>query len=149
LPNPAKPIEQKRLLGNPGHQTLPKEGELAAIPPAKRVPVRPLGLHGGQLWDDVFKYGVPWIGAVDVHLLQMTCEQLDRRDTIESRLAEEYDWHLLKQLNDIEALIAGNLGKLGFSPEARTRLGLAEVKRESKLEELFARRAKRELDKRK
>jgi hypothetical protein len=54
---------------------------------------------------------------------------------------------LLKQLNDIEALIASNLGKLGFSPEARTRLGLAEVKRESKLEELFARRAKRELEK--
>jgi len=77
----------------------------------------------------------------------MTCEQLDRRDVIESRLAEEYDWHLLKQLNDIEALIAGNLGKLGFSPEARTRLGLAEVKRESKLEELFARRARRELEK--
>ena len=96
MPNPAKPLEQKRLLGNPGHQTLPKEGELAAIPPAKRSPVRPLGLHGGQLWDDVFKYGVPWIGAVDVHLLQMTCEQLDRRDVIESRLVEEYDWHLLR-----------------------------------------------------
>jgi hypothetical protein len=39
------------------------------------------------------------------------------------------------------------MNKLGFSPEARSRLGLAEVKRESKLEELFARRTKRELEK--
>ncbi len=147
MPNPAKPIEQKRLLGNPGHQTLPKAGELPSLAPALRLPIRPLGLHGQQLWDDVFKYGVPWIGAVDVHMLQMTCEQLDRRDSIESRLVEEYDWHLLKQLNDIEALIASNLGRLGFSPESRTRLGLAEVKRESKLEELLSRRTKRELEK--
>lgn len=62
------------------------------------------------------------------------------------RLKSDYDWHLYKQLNDLENIISSNINKLGFSPEARSRLGLAEVKRESKLEELFARRAKRELE---
>ena len=148
MPNPAKPIEQKRLLGNPGHQTLPKEGELAAIAPGQRQPVRELGQDGLQLWDDVFKYGLPWIGAIDVHLLQMTCEQYDRRREIMERLQNDYDWHLYKQLNDLESIISGNINKLGFLLEAWSRLGLAEVKRESKLEELFARRTKRELEKR-
>jgi hypothetical protein len=55
---------------------------------------------------------------------------------------------LYKQHNDLESIISANINKLGFSPEARSRLGLAEVKRESKLEELFARRTKRELEKR-
>jgi hypothetical protein len=78
----------------------------------------------------------------------MTCEQYDRRREIMERLQNDYDWHLYKQLNDLESIISSNINKLGFSPEARSRLGLAEVKRESKLEELFARRTKRELEKR-
>jgi len=74
----------------------------------------------------------------------MTCEQLDRREDIRSEIAETKDWHLYKQLNDLERLISSNLGLLGFTPSDRTRLGLAEVKRMSKFEELMQKKAERE-----
>jgi hypothetical protein len=35
--------------------------------------------------------------------------------------------------------LASNLGLLGFTPADRARLGLAEIKRQSKLEEMMAR----------
>jgi hypothetical protein len=58
-------------------------------------------------------------------------------------ILETNDWHLFKQLNDLERLITSNLGLLGFTPSDRTRLGLAEVKAKSKLEELMARKEQR------
>lgn len=139
---PTKPLEEKRRLGNPGGRPLPKPGELMTIPGGYVEPMRPLEFAGKQLWDSVFRFGEIWISSrTDVHLLLMTCEQLDRRETLRSLIAETNDWHLLKQLNDLEKLIAVNLGQLGFTPAERTRLGLAEVKRQNKLEELMARKA--------
>lgn len=138
---PAKPLEQKRALGNPGHQKLPKAGSLMSIPGGYIEPFRPLEYAGQQLWDSVFKHGELWVSnRTDVHFLMMVCEQLDRREWLRSKLVEDDDWHLIKQLNDLERLIASNLGQLGFTPADRTRLGLAEVKRMSKLEEMMARR---------
>jgi hypothetical protein len=55
------------------------------------------------------------------------------------------NWHLMKQLNDLEIIIATNMGKLGLTPSDRTRLGYAEVKRRSKLEELQDKWGNREL----
>lgn len=101
-------------------------------------PFRPLEYAGKQLWDSVFKYAELWISRrTDVHLLLMTCEQLDRRETLRSQLTEKpEDRALIMSLNETEKLIATNLGQLGFTPAERTRLGLAEVRRESKLEQL-------------
>ena len=88
--------------------------------------------------------GQAWIARnSDTHLLMMTCEQLDRREQIRLLILETNDWHLFKQLNDLERLITSNLGLLGFTPSDRTRLGLAEVKAKSKLEELMARKEQR------
>jgi len=138
---PTKPLEEKRRLGNPGGRPLPKVGEIMSIPGGYVEPMRPLEFAGKQLWDSVFMHGDIWISSrTDVHLLLMTAEQLDRRETLRSLIAETNDWHLLKQINDLERLIAVNLGQLGFSPAERTRLGLAEVKRMSKLEEMLAKR---------
>jgi len=104
-------------------------------------PFRPLEYAGKQLWDSVFQHGELWISQrTDVHLLLMTCEQLDRREELRTKIVETDDWHILKQLNDLERMIATNLGQLGFTPAERTRLGLAEVKAKSKLEEMMAKR---------
>lgn len=43
-------------------------------------------------------------------------------------------------INEIEKLISSNLGLLGFTPTDRSRLGVAEVRATSKIEELIARR---------
>ena len=107
-------------------------------------PFRPLEFAGQQLWNSAMLTGQAWIARnSDTHLLMMTCEQLDRREQIRSLILETNDWHLFKQLNDLERLITSNLGLLGFTPSDRTRLGLAEVKAKSKLEELLARKEAR------
>ena len=145
MPNPPKPTEQKRKLGNPGKRALPKEGELIALPSGYVDPPRPLEFAGQQLWDAAFKHGGTWISSTtDIPLLTMTCEQLDRREQLRSELVEKgLDRALIMSLNETEKLISSNLGLLGFSPADRTRLGLAEVKTQSKLQELMAKKNER------
>jgi hypothetical protein len=145
MPNPAKPIELKRALGNPGQRKLPDSDSMPAVQGGYVFPLRELGESGMRLWDEAFQYA-PWIARTDVSLLQITCEQVDRREAMRNMLADATpdDWHMFKQLNDTETLIVNNLGKLGFSPDARSRLGLAEVKTQSKLEELLSRKANRD-----
>ena len=47
-------------------------------------------------------------------------------------------------LRELERQIISQLALLGFSPSDRARLGIAEVKKESKLDELLRRKAERE-----
>jgi hypothetical protein len=47
-------------------------------------------------------------------------------------------------LRELEKSIYSNLSLLGFTPTDRSRLGVAEVKKMSKLEELMTRKAHRE-----
>lgn len=145
MPNPAKPIEQKRLLGNPGKRALAKPADLMQLDGGYIEPFRPLEFAGKQLWDSVFKHGSLWISQrTDVHLLLMTCEQLDRREQLRSHLVDDpTEKNLLMRTVELERTIAGNLSLLGFTPSDRTRLGLAEVKAQSKLEELIARKEQR------
>ena len=145
MPNPPKPIEQKRLIGNPGKRALPKQADMIALPAGRVDPIRPLEYAGQQLWDSVFSNGELWISSrTDIHLLQMTAEQLDRRETLRDALVEEPTENaVLMRLGELEKSIASNLGLLGFTPSDRTRLGLAEVKAQSKLEQLMERKANR------
>ena len=46
-----------------------------------------------------------------------------------------------KALRDLDRQLIPLLGELGFNPAARARLGLAEVKTQSKLEELRSRQS--------
>lgn len=141
MPNPAKPIEQKRLLGNPGKRAMPNANDTVAIPGGWVEPLRELQEAGQQLWDSVFKHGELWVSSrTDIHLLQMTCEQLDRRDMLSQLLPlDPTDKNVLMRLVEIEKLITSNLGLLGFTPSDRSRLGLAEIKAKSKLQELMER----------
>jgi hypothetical protein len=51
------------------------------------------------------------------------------------------DFHLLRQLLELEKAIMSNLGLLGFTVDARSRLGLAEIKAKSAFETLMAERS--------
>ena len=76
--------------------------------------------------------------------MQLICEQLDRREFLREYVSEHpHEWHMFKQLNDIEVQIVKGFSLLGFSPADRTRLGLVSAKTKSKLEELMARKADR------
>jgi hypothetical protein len=142
MPNPPKPAELKRQLGNPGRRPLPKE--VSYVAGGYIAPARPLEFAGQQLWDAAMKTGENWIARnSDTQLLLMTCEQMDRRTDLITKIHETSEWRLYRALHDLEKMISSNLSMLGFTPTDRTRLGIAEVKAASKLEELMRKKAER------
>jgi hypothetical protein len=65
---------------------------------------------------------------------------MDRRQhLINYWRSDPTDKNLLMRLSEIERSIASNLGQMGFTPSDRSRLGLAEIKAKSKLQELLDR----------
>ena len=142
MPNPPRPLEQKRLLGNPGKRPLPEP--LPVVDGGYIEPARPLDFAGMQLWRSAMTTGANWIARnTDTQLLLMTCEQMDRRMELIAKIHETQEWRLYRALHDLEKMISGNLGILGFTPTDRTRLGMAEVKTASKLEQLMEMKANR------
>ena len=143
MPNPARPLEQKRLLGNPGQRKLPALSETFELEGGYVEPHRPLGVAGLMLWDRVFAHGKTWVSRqTDVEALLMVCKQLDRQVMLEELVGSAPDdFHLLRQLLELEKAIMSNLGSLGFTVDARSRLGLAEIKAKSAFETLMSERA--------
>jgi hypothetical protein len=126
------------MLGNPGQRPLPDIRTTIALPGGYVPPIRPLDEAGLALWDAIYKQGELWISSrTDTHFLQMVCEQHDRRAWLMERIqADPENWRLFRQLHDLENMISSNMSKLGLTPSDRTKLGYAEVKARSKLEEL-------------
>jgi hypothetical protein len=85
--------------------------------------------------------GKSWIAESDVELLLICCKQLDRQTELESVWQEDKtDFHVMRQLLELEKEIVSNLGKLGMTVDSRARLGLAEIKAKSAYESLMAER---------
>ncbi len=141
MPNPAKPLELKRIQGNPGQRKLPAISETFEVEAGYVAPHRDLGEAGQLLWDRVFAHGSTWVGRTDVEALMIVCRQLDRQVLLEKQLeATPDDFHLLRQLLELEKAIMSGLGQLGFTVDARAKLGLAEIKAQSAFEKLMAER---------
>lgn len=139
---PPKPIEQKRMLGNPGKRPLPEPGQLQELPGIMEIPepARPLLTYGRELWERVWSVGANWISPnTDIELLLMTCEMVDERWNLRIQVMQTDDARMRRGLRELERQIVSNLSLLGFTPADRSRLGVAEVKARSKLEELLAR----------
>ena len=147
MPNPPKPVELKIIQGNPGKRPLPLNDALAPLDYGYREPLRELGIVGKQFWDNIFDAGEIWISIrTDTELVQMVCEQLDRRELIKQQIeSDPTDPTWYRQANEIEKQIIHSLSLLGFTPADRTRLGLVSAKTKSKLEELLAKKAKRDI----
>lgn len=136
---PAKPMEQKRLLGNPGRRPLPDPATVEVLRPAGEIPEppRPLLEPGEALWNRVWASGINWISPdTDLELLLMTCEMVDERWNLRIKVMQTDNMQMARRLDNLSRIIASNLSLLGFSPADRSRLGLAEVARVSKLAEL-------------
>jgi hypothetical protein len=144
MPNPAKPLEMKRLTGNPGKRPLPSLNETFELEGGYVPPHRDLGEAGLALWDRVFAQGKTWVSRQsDTEALMIVCKQLDRQVMLERQVdSAPDDFHLLRQLLELEKAIMSGLGQLGFTVEARSRLGLAEIKAKSAFESLMAERAR-------
>jgi hypothetical protein len=143
---PPVPTEIKRLTGNPGKRSLPDESTIMLIPQAigKPEPARPLLKYGKELWDRVWDSGIAWISPnSDIEILLMTCEMVDERWNLRVRVMTDNNPKDRRGLRELEKSIYSNLSLLGFTPADRTRLGVAEVKKMSKLEELMTKKAQR------
>lgn len=142
---PTKPIEQKRLLGNPGRRPLPESSALVQINGVTEIPepARPLLKYGREFWDKIWSMGSTWISFnSDSELLLMTCEMIDERWNLRIKVMQSDEPRLRRGLRELDRQIISNLSLLGFTPSDRSRLGVAEVKAASKLEELKLRKAK-------
>jgi hypothetical protein len=147
MPNPGKPAEVKRKLGAKGYAKDVPDGVMV-IPAVSAIPepLKPLSGSGLDLWDRTWQRGFSWLSAnTDVQLLQMVCEQLDERDALRAYVIDNIEaWHERSALRELEKSIRSNLSLLGFTPTDRMKLGVAEVKVESKMELLKRRREERE-----
>lgn len=143
MPNPATPLEMKRLTGNPGQRKMPAVNDTFEIEGGYIEPHRELGVAGRQLWDRVFSHGKTWVSRqTDVEALMIVCKQLDRQVMLETQVeAAPDDFHLLRQLLELEKAIMSGLGVMGFTVDARAKLGLAEIKAKSAFETLMAERS--------
>jgi hypothetical protein len=132
------------MLGNPGKRALPSNTIEIAMVTETPQPTRPLLKYGQELWDKVWSMGATWISPnTDSELLLMTCEMIDERWNLRVKVMQTDDARLRRGLRELDRQIVSNLSLLGFSPADRSRLGVAEVKAKSKLEELMQRKAKR------
>lgn len=145
MANPPKPIEQKRLLGNPGRRPLPDEDTVTVLPMVDGVPdpLRVLGPTGLAFWGEAWGKGQLWLARTDAWLVQLTAEMFDEREELRVLLAErvargdEDAWRDRRQLRDLERSIVSNLSLLAWTPVDRSRYGLAEVKAKSKFAEFM------------
>lgn len=140
MPNPGKPAEEKRRIGSRNYKPADSVIELervAGVPD----PMRRLDSAGLDLWCRVWGMGEAWISPrTDVELLQITCEQLDERESLRAYVLDNIEaWHERAALRELEKSIRSNLSLLGFTPTDRMKLGVAEVKRMSVVEELMSR----------
>jgi hypothetical protein len=94
------------------------------------------------MWDRIWGTGYLWISPTsDYELCLMTCEMIDERWNLRVKVMQSEDAKLRRGLRELDRVIVSNLSLLGFSPTDRMRLGIAEVKKQSRLEELMARKA--------
>jgi hypothetical protein len=135
---PSKPTEQKRLLGNPGKRALPSGTIAIPMIEVTPEPHRPLLKYGRELWDKVWQTGATWISPnTDTELLLMTCEMIDERWNLRVKVMQTDDSKMRRGLRELDRQIVSNLSLMGFSPSDRSRLGVAEIKAKSKLQELL------------
>lgn len=140
------PIERKRSRGNPGKRALPAPEATISVSRIDPEPPAQLGERGAALYR-VVRQAAPWVGASDAPLLVDLCELYDRREELKALI--DADGYVLMTNTGYAYLnpAAGHLAQLdktahklftllGLTPADRSRLGLAEVKAASKLEQL-------------
>lgn len=143
MPNPPKPNELKRRLGNPGKRSLPDLKSIVTLPMANETPTppRPLGVEGLKLWNRIWDSGKTWISPdTDIELVTILCESMDERTQLRLAVLRGTDWRDRVALRSLEGQLVSILSTLGLNPTQRGRLGVAEVKARGALEDLLSKR---------
>jgi P27 family predicted phage terminase small subunit len=150
---PPKPAELKRAQGNPGKRPLPNLAVVHPLPQVKAQAPEHLSDIQKKLWGDLRGHAV-WIADTDQPLLQLLCEKLDRRNELVAKLQNSdpvlytdkgyaYANPIVGMISTIEVEITKLFSLLGLTPTDRTKLGVAEVKARSVLDDLIEKRQKK------
>lgn len=144
MPNPAKPVERKRKLGNAGRRPLPDPVFIVEQVSGVPVPLFPLGEHGLRAWESIWVAAASWLSSgSDAAWVQRLCELEDERAALRARVLEVNDWRDRVGLRALETSINHMYSLMGFNPSDRGKMGVGEVRSSSVLDELRARRASR------
>lgn len=139
---PTQPIELKRLKGTLRADRLPSSESLITLTNSQSEPTPQvdLGELGSAFWSKA--WAIPWLSqSSDYWLVLITAQALDERDQVKLALAEcPTDRRMRATLRELDKQVINSYSLLGFTPSDRSRLGVAEVKKESKLEQLMAKR---------
>jgi hypothetical protein len=143
---PPKPNELKRATGNPGRRALPELAVVTLLPMADQTPKAPEGLQeaGLQLWESAWANAITWLStASDMQAIENAAKLADDLQMARNKYRATLDAADGRLLVHINKSFVDALSALGFDPTSRSRLGVAEVKRVSALDELIAKRQKK------
>lgn len=139
---PTQPIELKRLKGTLRADRLPSSGTLTPLTnlPGEPEPQTELGEQGLAFWSQA--WSTPWLSQLsDYWIVLITAQAIDEREEVRIALAESpTDRRMRATLRELDKQVINSYSLLGFTPSDRSRLGVAEVKKESKLEQLISKR---------
>ena len=144
----AKPTELKRALGNPGKRKLPDQGKVIMLPQISSEPPTHLSKTEKTKWIEL-RRSAPWIAITDEPLLTSLVQKMTRQKELAKELEKSsfvlytdkgyaYANPLFGMLSTVETEIFKLLCQLGLTPVDRSKMGVAEVKARTKLEEILS-----------
>lgn len=136
-----KPLEQLKRQGTyrpDRHGPGKFEHEPVEVEPVARPTLEG---RAADVYDQILGQGAAWLARTDAVRLVMLRDSLAERERL-LMLAEE-SLEARRELRALNKEISEWLSALGFDPASRARLGLAEVKTRSKLQELLDAQARR------
>ena len=153
---PPKPIESRRIVGRTAHtdsggRRLPVAREITVTDAVAPGPPNDLGERGSAEWVKIWAAGSAWLAPnIDYPWIEMVCRAYDDIEAFRGKIQADgliqkgsmgqvVSHPLIQSVRQAEGTIQRCLSILGFSPTDRARLGLVEVKRESKLQSMMNR----------
>lgn len=144
---PPKPAELKRVTGNPGKRKMNDLAVVTLLPMADAIPEVPenLGEHGIALWNRAWDAAITWLSPQsDRNAIENAARLADTLATARDAYHRSLDAADLRALVQINKSYTDALSSLGFDPVSRSRLGVAEVKKMSAIDQLLAKRQARQ-----
>ena len=130
---PPIPNEVKQRRGTARPSRVPNLSNLAAVP---AIIPEPVELDPVSALDYVLSAGQIWLAQTDTLACAMLRESMEERASLRTMVMATQSAEARKALRDLDKQILSQMGTLGFDPSGRSRLGLAEVKSATKLEQL-------------
>ncbi len=117
-----------------------------ALAMAREIPPTPayLQAEGAKLWERAWAYAITWLSPdSDMQAVEAACRLADANVAAQNKFMATLEAADARAFTAVNKAFRESLAALGFDPTSRSRLGVAEVQKASALDELIARREKR------